>query len=799
MRSLIHKCLRLDTRRAVLVLLVLVPLAILFGPLEQRSYRYTWDAEEDGSHRTLLLIDAEPRYFELRLACRELNLSNEPVEIFATGMPYEQDRSLKLVLSSSKAKLETRTPDVHGQTVNLQLRGITMPCGVQVTYESSQRRLTLTSAEKSVSQTFEYPRPFEVNGLHLLSGIDEVRAQAEIVSEPLSVHRPGVVNLLGLIGAVTITILAIGRLLSKVVWREVGRVRPGWTEITAAILVFLTTMFDLPRYDDGWWRMMARNLGHTGQSSQYFIGNLENPIGLVHLWLLQFSDFFIGARFPLFFSMFCYVLTWVVIKRGILPKIAAGPPSKFVELSAFVAYLAFVFAWMATLRPEPFIAALFSLALWIGDRPRQPHDDWSEVARRIVLASIAGVALNTHILGLMCIVPVFGLFIDDVRIWRSRGGGFAPLSIWLASGLFGFGWVFIGSNFTRAIRALSLFNDVLGWQAPGGHDLGPLDEFRRWNVLEAFGTQPQHIALVVTGFALVGLLLATFRRIPAPNRRQSRRIALTCILAMSALLVTTSKLHWHLGVLAPATVIGLASLARAIESMPSRSRYLLGIAVLVGTAFGAQWSSRIFWRPNHYAPFGLQFTKLDLANGLLSHFLGRGSSFGAWLLLLSVMICATALTRQFGSKILVACLAPLILIGALAQFIPTAMDWSIAQGRGAWSWSGQQFDQVLLRPGRCGAPAYARVGGQQIAALLESSTETIAIPPWLQPTANCSTTPRIVDGVWVLPKYVYGPLDLDQRRFLSEGNLEQLTCYVDCFSRLMPRFDSLEMESATWN
>ncbi len=325
--------------------------------------------------------------------------------------------------------------------------------------------------------------------------------------------------------------------------------------------------------DDGYISGIVRSREGNG-----FIGNVyrwfnapEAPFG----WFYEFFDLWsrvststVWMRVP---SLLLGVLTWLLVARGLLPRLGAFAatrgPGPYV-----VAAVVFLLWWLpsnAGLRPEPWVAAGLAAVLVLVERG---------LARRSVLLLllglvVAGATLAATPTGAVAFLPYLAAAVPVLRVCRDSGWGLWTVT---ALGAAAAASALLPMFADQSLAAVSLANDIRA-DLPGS--VPWYTEIDRYDSLlsdDGFqGSLSRRVPVLLTFLAAAGIL---WQRVSGRLRDDvSAGVAgrLTAVLGLSLVLLLFTPTKWtmHFGALVPvgtALLVLAVHLFRADQREPTR-------------------------------------------------------------------------------------------------------------------------------------------------------------------------------------------------------------------------------------
>ncbi|TVR36339.1 MAG: hypothetical protein EA388_04125 [Nitriliruptor sp.] len=801
-----------DFRRAgqfvlgVLSLFLAVSFAV--QPVEQKVIEYPWSAATDGPSVPLILTERTPHLFELTFPCSTA-LAGEGV-LFASSRDPESVPALTVAATPRSITVELPETGEAGR------RALDLPAlddgsceTVRVHYERDIGRLSVeTESDRAVLNDLD-DDAFVLTGLHW-SG-PPAQVSATVVTEPRAEVRNTTAQRLTLLvifllAGVSITWSVLERRSTRSN-RERPACRPldrwDWAMLGTTTVVMLVDFF---RIDDGGILARARF-----QATSIFTSNLSTmfegralPQRAVYEYLLGssvgWSETIVVLRLP---SLVAAFGSWLLFRRYILPKLASDPSSPAVVASTWGVHAVFVVAWFATLRPEPFLVLLSVgvmavIAAWPTQVRAWPY---------ILVIGLVGLAVSTHITGLVTAALGIGILPRTVREVGSQparvlqGWAWGVVAALLA--------LVVGGNFGFVYESATRF------RAGTTHGRGILDSMTYVTSVST-GTPPMIVSMLVTVVGFAVLLFAIALPRPQGGDVATRWLLIGTALAPVGLLVTPSKWIWHLAMLLPVALVGMAIMVATIGRRP-RGAWVSGIAAVAGglTIAGALSSGRFDRTP------GAGFRDLALRNvrpnawaDRLPLLVGEGTQFWLWIGIFLLVIGSSSLVVRYRQAHLgaAATTVSILLVCGIASTMQLAvpiMD-AVRAEDGDWTFVRQSIGGVVSKDLACGVAAAT----PELVEWIERNPEHGA-----DVREGRMTGPRVagillpchrqigqVDGVWERPDLVLQELTIGQRRLEDEFAFEEVACNPTprepsdgfCFLAVTPSVEAIQPRRIDW-
>jgi hypothetical protein len=786
--------------RFLLALGALVVAAVFaLAPMERQTVGYDWSPGTDGDAVPLVLIERTPDELDLRFPCPAGAVG------FASARQPETVPALTVTADVDGVSATVADPAGGGpSTVDVELDETADDCEVAVAYDRAEQRLTVHAGDEVAGLTFD-DDPFELTGLHWVGPTDGVRAQ--LSTTPFSGTRNSLLQRLLLLVVAGLA-LATALSLRRDGWRPRLRRprRPHVSEWSLAAIAVVVAVVDLPRVDDGRILSRARLVSGTELPANVLImyENRTFPQRWLYEWLLGtvggWSHVVVVIRS---LSVLAFVVAWVLLRRRVLPALVGAPLAGGPLLVAWVVQVAFVVAWAATVRPEPFVMALTVGVLAV-------IASWPRTARAwpyAVGVGCVGVALATHVVGVaaaVAAVPALGWFVRDLR------GTPRPVLTGLAwGGAISLVAAFLGSNVRQSLTTMRRF------RGDEDHGHGPLDLLAYLDQV-ASGTAPMMWSFALAVVALVVLLPRAARSLGDGPDRPADVVAVAVALTPLALLPTPSKWLWHLAILTPAAVAGWTLLAdRARRPVPRPLGPVVALAAVLGLA--AAWSLRSAWHPRTLGNWGvtaLRRVTADLWASRVPALAGGDVRWWGWVLLLAAVGAGVVLwTRRrpatAGASSALA-VAAMLAVGTgtvgVVQLAPPVADAVVSGDE--WTFVRQSAVGIVSRDVACGVPAATPELRDRFAGRFPDG-----LPPTVVGNSRsallspCQSLMPQRDGVWQVPAVMLHIPQADQARVLLEYDAVPIGCNsfprsrsgdMLCFSALEAPAGPLAPASVHW-
>jgi arabinosyltransferase C len=381
-------------------------------------------------------------------------------------------------------------------------------------------------------------------------------------------------------------------------------------------------------FDDGWVMATVLNRPASHSFSVYY-DHFGLPFPFQFLSFLaiytasRISTSLLWFRVPV---LLIGILTWGML-RAYVGRLRS-PQGRGRQLPAVTLGAVFLvgwFAWLGTLRPEPFVAVLAALVILAIRRFHQS----GRIGDLAVAAIAAAAAVSVHPEGIVAIAPLAAGMPALYRWTRER-----RWERWCALGAVGLVASAVLTVLVFADTDLALFGDSRNVFATDlFHHYTWHDELYRYELVFApgpYGTVARRASVLL---ALVPISLFLTRSV----RRRNPDLdlpALSLMLGVVALVFTPSKWPWQLGVLVPFAVLAAAAeVHRLLIESPGAARVRRLLLALGGSVVASliAWRGQAFW--TYFATMkvdfgrgGSGFLHVDLSSGVVWAFIVAGAA-----------------------------------------------------------------------------------------------------------------------------------------------------------------------------
>jgi len=312
--------------------------------------------------------------------------------------------------------------------------------------------------------------------------------------------------------------------------------------------------------DDGYIAGIIRSRDENG-----YVGNVyrwfnapEAPFG----WFYELMDLWSGIsqstlwmRIP---SSLLGIATWLLIARGLLPRLGSFAASRSTYA---IAAAAFALWWLPTnlgLRPEPWVAAGFAAVLVLVERALRR----GRLAPVLLALVVAGATLAVTPTGAVAFVPFLAAAVPVLRLARTSAMGLLALTV-AAAAAAGTVVLFVFADqspaaILEANRIRAALPGALPWSA----------EPERWYLLlsngDLQGSLGRRVPVLLAVVAVVGIMWQWLsgRWPDGVDRSAAGRMVGIFGLSLVVLLATPTKWTMHFSALVP---VGTALLVLAVH------------------------------------------------------------------------------------------------------------------------------------------------------------------------------------------------------------------------------------------
>nr|WP_245650420.1 arabinosyltransferase domain-containing protein [Nocardia harenae] len=507
---------------------------------------------------------------------------------------------------------------------------------------------------------------------------------------------PSWIKLSAMIGAVLLTLLALGALarLDGSDGRGHRRFLPrNWLKPTFADGAVIGTLviwhfIGANTSDDGYILSMVRVAPHAGYMANYFrwFGVPEAPFGWYYYVIQVFSEISTASPWVRVPALLCAILCWMVISREVVPRLGRGVRTSRVALwTGGLVFLAFWLPFDNGLRSEP-IVALGALLTWVSIERAVATGRLLPAAIAILIAAFTLAAAPT---GLMCVAALLAGIRPMVRIAvrtrRRLGGSLAATAALLApiaaSGLLVLTVVYSDQTFAGIQEA----NRV---RQATGPNLAWYEDYLRYYYLfveTVDGSLARRFAFLVMLLCLFTTMLVLLRRRRVPGIAAAPTWRLMGIVFGTIFFMMFNPTKWthHFGAYAGiagslAAVTAVAVSASALRARKNRAIFLAGLLFVLAISFSGingYWYVSSFgvpWFDKRISLSGFQ------SNTLMLVLFGAALALVAWLSLREGYAKPPSSPRSVrGQRVRRFAAIPLTVVAALMVLLEVA---SLAKG-----------------------------------------------------------------------------------------------------------------------
>jgi arabinosyltransferase A/arabinosyltransferase B/arabinosyltransferase C len=629
------------------VLSLLTSVAFVLAPVEQPAAVYAWpSAPGDASAVAIPLMLGRPTDLGATVDCAAARAA-QPGTVLLSTTPLQPVRGedvvegLRVVVEEDGLRVRTGGTDLPTQQIPA-----VGDCAFALTSSASLTELTLDGDPLAEQPTDVRPwvagvftEADDADGMSVTVTADTV---FQTSPTPLKTAL-AVIAVLALVGAVGMTARSERAAPAVDVVSPAHRPRrPVRWLVDASVVGMLAvwTVIGPLTVDDGYIAGIIRSRYENG-----YIGNVyrwfnapEAPFGwfyeVMNAWS-AISTSTIWLRIP---SSLLGIATWLLIARGLLPRLGAFAASPWIYA---VAAGTFALWWLPTnlgLRPEAWVAAGLAGVVVLVERGLA-RDRAVPVAVALVVAAATLAVTPT---GAVAFLPFLAAAVPLLRLARRTTAGTAAVTaLVLAASASALLLMFADQSLAAILRANEIRNELPGalpWSA----------EAERWYLLlsagELQGSLSRRVPVLLTIAAVAGIMWRRrSARWPDDTVRQvADRLVATFALSLIVLLFTPTKWTMHFGAFVPVgtalVVLGVHLFGQALgrdsaagASVPagargaSLARTTTGLAVvlLVAALSWAGWNQWAYLS-NHDVPWndmppqllGISFSSVFLLMGI---------------------------------------------------------------------------------------------------------------------------------------------------------------------------------------
>jgi arabinosyltransferase C len=639
-----------SSARRVVLALCLAGFAFLtagvaaLGPARGHRDIYTWPPPDQGAaaggsrFAPLLLTRHHPERVTATVPCASLAdagtaVGDAPLTLLATARRSDAVDGRGLLVTLQQGDLVTRLADRALMRTPWPEPGDTgAACVLRMDFHESDWRVT--SGGRVLGTGRE--RAPNVSGLYTdlppRAGLRTVLDTGQVSSSPST--RQWALNAVAIVVGVAALVLLLrcgnrarARRSLRTRWLRLARAI-AWIDVVVVGAMVVWWVVGPIFFDDGWVMTTVLNQPASGSFSVYY-DHFGLPYPFVFLPLLMLYAFSRLSASLLWFRvpvLLIGILTWGMLRAYVghlrSPK---GRARQFPAVTLGAVFLVGWFAWLGTLRPEPFVAVLAALVILAVRRFHQ-----SERLGDLAVAVIAAAAaVSMHPEGVVAIAPLAVAMPALYRWARER-----RWERWFALGTVALVASAVLTLLVFADTDLALFGDSRNVFATDlFHHYTWHDELYRYELVFApgpYGTVARR-ASVLLALVPISLFLTRSDRRRNPNLDLP---TLSLMLGVVALVFTPSKWPWQLGVLVPfAALSAAAELHRLLIEPASAARVRRLLLALGGSVLASMiaWRGQAFW--SYFALMDVDFGRggsgflhVDMSSGVVWAFIVAGAA-----------------------------------------------------------------------------------------------------------------------------------------------------------------------------
>lgn len=728
---------RLGIALAAASLAAVCTVVAFVGPADRQQTHITWRPSRDGVNRPLALLGAYPERLSIALGCSTVRALPDETAIVRTAVDPTASQGLALVKSGTGVRIDV------GAKLGLLSDALppTGPCRIVARFAAPEDpgRLSLRVGRHSVSQMVSrqllgaaqtegsWPRVVGLHGDPLLRGRPDVVVNVETTPTGSSPTARQTVALILAALALGVAVVCVWR-VSAVKPLEP---RPGTAMVERSPLltssdVFvvgaaLTALACTPAFwDDGWVRATIGGFSSLGSFSNFYTqADYAQPTGywwtwLTHAWSTGQHDFVFLRVAPLLLI----VSSWWILRRWVLDIVTPSATRRFTHWISALVFALGSATFLMTLRPEPLIALLLTLAIAAVVRFSQHPGPRPLLA----VAALVALALTAHQTGWVVALSAVAIVPGALRWSREHNRGARAASL-IVVGI-------VGLALTTLLLGLDtdwkhLRSGIASFRAGAPYQVSPLELARmRFDLLrdlDIVGLQrfwpPLAVLLAIT-YLVVGH--------GVPNRA-ARLAGYAALAGYAGLLLPGSPWPWHFGAVVPgAAVLAVLAITRLLSLGRAGRAALVGLGVV--TSFALAWAMR----PSR------QWTAGDLAD----HVWADLPHLSAW-----EWTALAAAGAVLGAVVAIRLRSPgsasrgaIVGAASLVLGAPLALTWGLlltdAAESGSWTYTRQSLKEITGRDG-CGIGDFLSVV-TDATALQETHVDR-----WALPLASASAIPPL--------------------------------------------------------
>jgi hypothetical protein len=719
--------------------------ATILSPLEGEEFEYIWEPSKTGNKVRLPLLETEPDFFSLEFPCNLARL--EPNWI----MDSQGGSALQIQLFPDKVNIVLENKDLKVKNFTIPRNSLSRTnCGEVLSFNRENRQIEYLSNDdlKSISIGKEFQFPIK-SWMQWNDEISNGSVKIIVKTKPdVNIANSPIKNAINF-AWVTIAILMMLISIKNIKWKKLKIYR---SETASLISVLGLGVIGQPKYDDGWYLLIAKALNNDNVYTN-FTYPISPPNGFLHAKLLSYftgeNPVILFTRIP---GMAAAFIIWVILNRVIIPWISTQTNRKIPVHIYWSSWLAFTAGFYITLRPEPLIALCLTIILSLVLLSSKVSINFLNV----LIFTTMGLAISIHQSGTTVVTSGLALLlISNFQSIRKKQANNYGL-IW---GLNIFLFVIFWNNSPKKIiSSLKSYNEI-DLIYPGSTNVtsNPLNEYER--ILSVFkpGVIPNLQVWAILMLFLIILWFTVYILLNTSVNFSDLEVKFILVLSSGflGLIFATSKWASYYGVFVASYIIILSFLMRKNNAYLDRI-FLFFVFLIFYYSFGRSWSSTIFEVPLR------SLTSISIDN-LLSD-----SN--------SALIIATLLVLLFALIAVKMKLHTLTLLNLSIIFTFTfnpALD-SLNNDKG-WTFVSQSIRGLLKAPLGCGIAYDTKINDNEDESIQEFVTKNSAsatLTPGDFFYSPCLTPISTKDGRWEMPDIRIGAQIFDQQRLLL--NIEQV-------------------------
>jgi len=516
----------------------------LFYPINFESTRYYYNSETDNQDKPLVLLESVPQIFEASITKIDKNKTSSMK--FSSTKDLEKIKGLEINLNEDLFNLKVSGKTIYNKSY-VQYEKI------RVRYEAKNNTFTITVNDKIFDNIkLETNNTPSFTGYHLNSEniLFESTVESKNWKRNFGNDRYFLLFLLLILISIFLYFNNFKIRIAKFNTITLGD--------CIVVLSLITSGFiSPPGFDDGEILSLIRNMHIFGYAASFSSGY---PLGqwwfaVNSYWFNNIDQIFL-LRLP---NLLIYLTSWILIDRFIVKNIVQDLKYRKINLLNSLIFLVFSLAWAGTLRYDPPIILLLSVALICFYK--------YSIERKLYYLFFVGIlisiSISTSISGFV-ILPLGIFLIKSIIQNFNRKNIFVIYNIIFLN--FGFfTWIFFyNSNLRTWIMDLKATFEV------GDHSVLFLNEIERYKWIFNIWGSAARLSVMITVFTIILTLIYILRKNSNFEVKNKEFLASTLVVFLG-LVLTPSKFGWHFQVYLPLTLILSAFVLNEID----RSKYNL--------------------------------------------------------------------------------------------------------------------------------------------------------------------------------------------------------------------------------